>query len=228
VGPYGMKYKLHLNDNILIGRTGFSINRFDIGLAEEIGARPSMEDSSSIFQYLKVPGISNPSVSPVSYFAIYDGHGGADASAYLSQHLYSNIVESLAISAREIQTATSAGPALDELVTKALRDSFLKTDYQFLNTSQHPDHGSTATTLLVLGQRLYCANVGDSRTVLCRNFAAIPMSVDHKPMRADEYKRIRDAGGYIVGNRVMGELALSRAFGDSNFKKGVKVGDLIA
>ena len=49
------------------------------------------------------------------------------------------------------------------------------------------------------------------------------MSQDHKPGREDEAKRIRDAGGFVINNRVMGELAVSRAFGDVDFKKGIKV-----
>lgn len=57
---------------------------------------------------------------------------------------------------------------LDRIITAALKQSFLKTDDDFLSTSQHPQHGSTATTALVIGRRLYCANVGDSRTLLCR------------------------------------------------------------
>ena len=49
------------------------------------------------------------------------------------------------------------------------------------------------------------------------------MSQDHKPSREDEAKRIRDAGGFVINNRVMGELAVSRAFGDVDFKRGIKV-----
>lgn len=46
--------------------------------------------------------------------------------------------------------------------------------------------------------------------------------MDHKPSREDESQRIRNAGGYIINNRVMGELAVSRAFGDAEFKKGIQ------
>jgi protein phosphatase 1L len=58
--------------------------------------------------------------------------------------------------------------AMDEIVIRTLKDTFLKTDKDFITTSPHPQHGSTATTALLLGKRLYCANVGDSRTMLCR------------------------------------------------------------
>lgn len=52
------------------------------------------------------------------------------------------------------------------------------------------------------------------------------LSEDHKPAREDEAKRIKDAGGFVINNRVMGELAVSRAFGDADFKKGIQVSHL--
>ena len=50
VGPYAGRYPLHLNDHILVGRTGFSVNRFDFGISEETGMRRSMEDKVSAFR----------------------------------------------------------------------------------------------------------------------------------------------------------------------------------
>lgn len=111
---------------------------------------------------------------------------------------------------------------LDSLISTTLKGVFLDTDNNFLNTSENSNHGSTATTALLLGNRIYCANVGDSRTLLCRNFTPYALSQDHKPSREDEAKRIKDAGGFIINNRVMGELAVSRAFGDCEFKKGIQ------
>ena len=37
-----------LGDEFIVGRTGFSINRFDYGISEAIGARPTMEDRSIV------------------------------------------------------------------------------------------------------------------------------------------------------------------------------------
>ena len=134
-------------------------------------------------------------------------------------------MEGLAAISKDIQGVVGSVEAsgIDHAIRRTLRDAFMKTDRQFLSTASTPEHGSTATTVLLMGQRLYCANVGDSRTVLCRNFKIVPLSHDHKPTRPGEAKRIKDAGGYIIANRVMGELAVSRAFGDANFKKSVKV-----
>jgi serine/threonine protein phosphatase PrpC len=243
VGPYKGRYKLSLNDHILVGRTGFSVNRYDYGLSEEMGHRNSMEDSCAIVQHLNIVPLSNYYLAPQSFFGVYDGHGGSHASIYLSQNLHVNVVDALTDAAPEllqiIEEATAAGAApltaamsasggppskdkLDRLVIQALKSSFLKTDFEFIGSSDHPQSGSTATTVLLLGRRLYCANTGDSRTVLSRNFEAVPMSLDHKPSREDESKRIREAGGFVINNRVMGELAVSRAFGDAEFKKGIK------
>ena len=95
VGPYGGRYRLHINDHILVGRTGFSINRFDYGISEEIGFRQTMEDSCAIVQHLGIGALAQSAVGkalfPASYFAVYDGHGGAEASAYLSRTLHDNI-----------------------------------------------------------------------------------------------------------------------------------------
>ena len=51
----------------------------------------------------------------------------------------------------------------------------------------------------------------------------LPRPQDHKPNRPDEMERIKLAGGMVIHKRVMGELAVSRAFGDRAFKMGIKV-----
>src|SRR3546814_16760045 len=66
------------------------------------------------------------------------------------------------------------------------------------------------------------ANIGDSRAILGRyragQLSMIPMSTDHKPSDPKESARIVKAGGSVQAGRVAGSLALSRAFGDRQFK----------
>ncbi|PGH03562.1 protein phosphatase [Blastomyces parvus] len=74
------------------------------------------------------------------------------------------------------------------------------------------------TTAVTRQRVLYTANVGDARVVLCRNGKALRLSYDHKGSDENEGKRISNAGGLILNNRVNGVLAVTRALGDSYMK----------
>jgi hypothetical protein len=184
VGPYGGRYKLCINDHILVGRTGFSINRYDYGISEEIGSRQTMEDSCIILQNMDLQRVHYQHVSPQSFFGVFDGHGGSKASLYLSQHLHINVGEALNSHGAEIRELLSqidedaenplddnadVTQELDQIIISSLERSFLKTDHDFVTKSEYAQNGSTATTALIMGNRLYCANVGDSRSLLCRS-----------------------------------------------------------
>ena len=78
--------------------------------------------------------------------------------------------------------------------------------------------GSTGVVVLVTPTHILCANAGDSRALLCRNGAALPLSFDHKPNNDWEAARIDTVGGFVKGGRVNGDLAVSRSFGDFSYK----------
>ena len=67
------------------------------------------------------------------------------------------------------------------------------------------------------------ANAGDSRSVLGVKGRAKPLSFDHKPQNEGEKARITAAGGFVDFGRVNGNLALSRAIGDFEFKKSAEL-----
>ena len=78
-----------------------------------------------------------------------------------------------------------------------------------------------------MGERLYTANLGDSRAVICRNGRAISLTKDHKPNDPKEKKRVEEAGGRVVCSagcfRVCHDeipiaLACSRSIGDMPLK----------
>jgi len=50
------------------------------------------------------------------------------------------------------------------------------------------------------------------------------LSHDHKPDNEIEKARIEKAGGYISDGRINGNLNLSRALGDLEYKKDEKIG----
>jgi protein phosphatase PTC1 len=83
-----------------------------------------------------------------------------------------------------------------------------------LGESTHAELKKTATRQRVL----YTANVGDARIVLCRGGKALRLSYDHKGSDENEGKRVANAGGLILNNRVNGVLAVTRALGDAYMK----------
>jgi len=86
--------------------------------------------------------------------------------------------------------------------------------------------GFAAVCVLVTPNDIICANAGDSRAVLCRKGRAVALSVDHKPNLDTERYRIEAAGGTVAAMRrgqittyrVNGNLSLSRAIGDLQYK----------
>lgn len=99
-------------------------------------------------------------------------------------------------------------------------------DAKFVELAEQKDlrDGTTAVAAYIRGGRLWVANVGDSRAVLCRGGVAVPMSEDHRPDRESEQQRIEHKGGTVLhmGSwRVEGVLAVTRAIGDKDLKKCV-------
>jgi len=69
--------------------------------------------------------------------------------------------------------------------------------------------------------------VGDSQAMIIHSDFSKPPTVPldkdiHRPhLMETERDRIKRAGGFVTNNRVDGELAVSRAFGDSRFKRDI-------
>ncbi|KAK9386270.1 phosphatase 2C-like domain-containing protein [Lipomyces mesembrius] len=183
-------------------------DRLIYGASSMQGWRISMEDAhAAVLDLKREDGKPTADNKKVSFFGVYDGHGGSKAAIFAGQRLHYIVAR---------QSAFEKGD-----YEQALKDGFLSTDRALL---QDPTFGSdpsgcTATTVLITDNRIYCANAGDSRTVLGVKGQAKPLSYDHKPQNEGEKARIQAAGGFIDGGRVNGNLALSRAIGDFDFKK---------
>ncbi|XP_010535496.1 PREDICTED: probable protein phosphatase 2C 9 isoform X2 [Tarenaya hassleriana] len=141
-------------------------------------------------------------------FAIFDGHMGDSVPAYLQKHLFSNILK---------EGEFWVDPR------RSIAKAYEKTDQAILSHGSDLGRGgSTAVTaILINGRKLWVANIGDSRAVLCRGSEAIQMSTDHEPRT--ERVSIEDRGGFVSNlpgdvPRVNGQLAVSRAFGDKSLK----------
>ncbi|KAI3956429.1 hypothetical protein MKX01_016842 [Papaver californicum] len=178
--------------------------RLSCGYSSFRGKRASMEDCFDV-------KISTIDGKPVCLFGIFDGHGGSRASEFLREHLFENIVKH---------------PQFMKDTKLAISETYQRTDMDFLDSESNTyrDDGSTASAAVLVGTRLYVANVGDSRAVISKAGKAVALSEDHKPNRSDERKRIENAGGVVMWAgtwRVGGVLAMSRAFGNRLLKQFV-------
>ncbi|KAI9338697.1 phosphatase 2C-like domain-containing protein [Zopfochytrium polystomum] len=153
-------------------------------------------------------GIDAASIPPIAFFGVYDGHGGSSVAKYSGREVHRKIAAEPSFKAKEYRVAIKNG--------FLAADEALKTDPEYLRDPA----GCTAVTVLVTDDwKVFCGNAGDSRAIMSSNGIAIPLSFDHKPGNADETARIRNAGGFVEFGRVNGNLALSRAIGDFEFKQ---------
>ncbi|XP_017234073.1 probable protein phosphatase 2C 2 [Daucus carota subsp. sativus] len=181
------------------------------GSHTDIGPRSSNEDEHiSIDDLSALLGTDCRWPQPSSFYAVFDGHGGSDASSYVKNNAIKLFLEDADL------------PELSDNDDKFLEDmkishqkAFLLADQALANECSVRDScGTTALTAVVLGRHLQVANAGDSRAVLCRKGVAVPISQDHRPSYLPEQKRIEDLGGYIEYGYLNGELSVTRALGD--------------
>lgn len=207
----------------------FEDNRYSYGLSCMQGWRINMEDAhATILDMREVSDYQLPnededdkekSKTPektddsndeqVSFFGVYDGHGGEKAALFTGEYLH------------RIIKATDAFKQKDYV--NALKEGFLNCDQAILRDydMRDDDSGCAATSVIVSESSIYCGNAGDSRTVMSINGFAKALSYDHKPSNEGEKTRICAAGGYVDMGRVNGNLALSRGIGDFEFKKNI-------
>mmetsp|Transcript_22726 Transcript_22726/g.65396 ORF Transcript_22726/g.65396 Transcript_22726/m.65396 type:complete len:675 (+) Transcript_22726:76-2100(+) len=208
----GQRHWLQPQDVFRIGQLEFEVLRFNVGVHSEQGKRPTMEDEEVVVQDLTLSHWRNS-----SFFAIYDGHGGRECVQFLRLNLHRHLVESLARKGG-LDSSTQVFHDIHECI----KTSFLDLDVRYLDLARSGrdghECGSTAVVVCIIGAWLWCANVGDSRAVLCREGKAVLLSSDHRPSREDEAARVEAAGGFVTFGRVMGRLALTRAFGDLDCK----------
>lgn len=189
--------ELALEDIIYEGHSVYGIQSIK-------GRRRYMEDTYCAYENIDGEGSE-------AYFGVFDGHGGRKAADFAAQNLYNYMA-----------TDALFGTNVAEAVGKAFR----KADETFVELAEREQlrDGTTAVAAYIRGDKLWVANVGDSRAVLCRQGVAVPMSEDHRPNIESEQARIERNGGTVlhIGSwRVEGVLAVTRAIGDKDLKKCV-------
>ncbi|KAI0170831.1 protein phosphatase 2C [Pestalotiopsis sp. NC0098] len=183
------------------------------GVSAMQGWRISMEDAHTTILDLLKPDSDEAKAhsSRLSFFGVFDGHGGDKVAQYAGEHIDDILVK---------QDSFKAGN-----YEQALKDCFLACDRAILSDPKYEEEvsGCTACVGLITDDKIYIANAGDSRSVLGVKGRAKPLSFDHKPQNEGEKSRITAAGGFVDFGRVNGNLALSRAIGDFEFKKSAEL-----
>ncbi|CAK7339874.1 unnamed protein product [Dovyalis caffra] len=178
------------------------------------GKRETMEDT-----HFLLPHLCNE--KDIHAFGIFDGHRGAAAAEFSAQAIPGFL--------QSIGSASSPDTALIE--------AFVSTDVAFRNELDahcksrkvvqkdwHP--GCTAIVALIVTNKLFVANAGDCKTILCRAGKAFPLSKDHVASCIEERERVLSAGGQVkwqvdtwrVGNAA---LQVTRSIGDDDLKPAV-------
>eukprot|EP00759_Apiculatamorpha_spiralis_P025580 PhF_6_TR29010/c0_g1_i1/m.42264/K14803/PTC2_3; protein phosphatase PTC2/3 len=169
---------------------------FQCATAEMNGWRSSMEDAHSLLV------LDNK--TEAMFVGVFDGHNGADCSVFAARNM-------------ETVLKTEPRPISEERITQIV----CEIDRKFINADGHD--GSTGVFAIISpenGWSVQVANIGDSRCLQgnVTTKQCIALSEDHKPTGAKERARIEAAGGCVSQGRVNGDLAVSRAFGDVQFK----------
>ncbi|KAI5396959.1 protein kinase and PP2C-like domain-containing protein isoform X1 [Lathyrus oleraceus] len=178
------------------------------------GRREAMEDTHFI-----LPHICNE--KDVYAFGIFDGHRGA-AAAEFSSRAVPAILQNLGFTDSPANTLVEAFLRTDTAFRKEL-DSYRKSN-RCIQKDMHP--GCTAIAAIVSGNRLFVANSGDCRAVLCRAGNPTALSKDHVASCLQERERVIRHGGQVhwqVDTWRVGlpALQVTRSIGDDDLKPAV-------
>jgi len=179
-------------------------DQYDTAAVHMQGWRQTMEDYTTV--ELALGGHKG-----WSFFAVFDGHIDDQVALTASQSLPAKLTQKI----QELNGFNSDDTAS---LVDAIEKSFLEFDSDLMQSKKF-ESGSTCTSVLVTPTHYLFANVGDSRSVLVSRDKIRFETKDHKPTDFPERQRINRCGGYVQMNRVNGNLALSRAFGDFFLKE---------
>lgn len=206
-------------------------NGLKYALCSMQGWRIEMEDAHAV----KI-GLT-PLLKKCSYFAVFDGHAGDFVSKYSSEHLIETILELWCPEAQNnggikgldnvTDNSDLTDPEETEKFSQKIIEGFLTMDTNMRAlpkfTSGDEKSGTTAVAVFITPDKIIFANCGDSRALLCSNKDIKFVTFDHKPYNEEEKKRIENAGGSVMIQRVNGSLAVSRALGDYDYKKSANL-----
>jgi serine/threonine protein phosphatase PrpC len=153
--------------------------------------KPNNEDRVIVVSPIQKPHKTiHRSWPKMSFFAIFDGHGGETCSEYLKNNYLNILVENKNFPF-DIKTA--------------IIESFEKVEEEIYNQNKGKKlneidtSGSCALVSIITENKIYIGNIGDSRAIMSINNGnkVKQLTNDHKPNNIKEYERITKNGGKV-------------------------------
>ena len=127
-----------------------------------------------------------------SFFSVIDGHSGDWCAKYLCNEMVHDMLQILHKEITDYDGNLSHMKVAD-LIKKTFDKLYKKMDQEFYerNNGISLTCGAVVVSCFIIGNMLYCINVGDARAVLCRNGKALNLSFDHKATSKKEQKLVK-------------------------------------
>ena len=150
----------------------------------------------------------------ISYFSIFDGHGGKKCSDFLKEYLDSYLFNSSYFPRDPYK-------AIRESFKKA-EDNFCAMAYDAKNNILLDKSGSCALVMLIINDILFSINLGDSRALYSYDTGKYLYQItrDHKPNDEIEKQRIENAGGQVYYANKVTRNGKEVQLKEENFGKG--------
>lgn len=144
----------------------------NVGVSSACNGRPYMEDRHCIVEQML------PSRHGQSLFAsVFDGHGGSWAAQYATDEFHSHFAAKLEADDSNSGSSYSSNGRRAATIARHFHETYTELDNRMLSlfssAEKTPRDGTTALTMLMLGNELHVANAGDSRAVLGRSPAKV-------------------------------------------------------
>lgn len=153
--------------------------------------KPGNEDKVAVVGQVKKPqGAAHKIWPKMSYFGIFDGHGGEGCSTFLRDNFLNILIENKNFP-NDIKTSFIESFQKAEELFMKINEGKSEEDY---------DHsGSCALVILFVENKVWVANIGDSRAIMSINGGTKlkVLTTDHKPNNPEEYERAIKCGGKI-------------------------------
>ena len=185
--PYKEYPKAEYSERPFYNICGYSFNSYNGKV------RDYNEDSTkTVVNYPKKINVNGKIISPrISYFGLFDGHGGEGCTKFLRDNLDYYLLNSKLFPAYPVQ---------------ATKEAFINAEKAFMNQAIDKSRralidksGSCALIALIINDTLYAINLGDSRALLSTDSGQnlYQITRDHKPNDEIEKRRIEKSGAKV-------------------------------